>query len=106
LLEDVADIAARARYRRPVDRDAPRGGRLEAADDAEQRRLAAAAGADEAQDLAMPDREVDRLERGDDAAAPARRVKPLRDALKPQHVGEPAHREPSRWRRGTNLARR
>ena len=55
-------------------------GAVDAGDDVEQRGLARAVGADEAQDLAPLDREIDPVERGHAA----------------EFLGEPAHFEESR----------
>ena len=59
LLGDVADQRVASRAGAAVDQDAPRARRLQAEDDAEQRRLAGAVGADQAGELAGRDREAD-----------------------------------------------
>src|SRR5262249_39011949 len=62
-LEHEAAVAARTAHRASVERHLARGGRFEAGDDAQKRRLAAARRADDRNELAALDREIDVLQR-------------------------------------------
>src|SRR5262245_11169930 len=59
VLEHEAAVAARTAHGASVERDLARGGRFEARDDAQKRGLAAAGRADDRNELAAFDREVD-----------------------------------------------
>src|SRR5262249_31406435 len=56
-------------HRLPVEQDLPRAGPQRAGDQAEQRGLARAVGADHAEDLAGAEREIDAIERGEASEA-------------------------------------
>jgi hypothetical protein len=74
VLEDDGDAARRADHLLPLDANLPLARIDETVDRAQQRRLAAAAGADDRDDLALADLEVDVLEH-------AQRAELLRDAV-------------------------
>ena len=84
----------------------PRVGHLAPGHQVEQRRLAVAVAADDADPLALPDPEADLVEQDADAVG-------LGDLLQVEQVGRPAirrtprrgRRRPARWRRGRPAAR-
>src|SRR5205085_10973070 len=69
LLEHDAPVQAGAGHRCPVDEDLPRRGRAEAGQQVQQRRLAAAAGPDQDQELSTVDLERNVVQRGHPATA-------------------------------------
>ena len=71
VLEDDPAVRARSAHGPAVDGDGARGGRLEAGEQREERRLAAARRADDRDEFAGPDLDVERAERLDLGPAPA-----------------------------------
>jgi hypothetical protein len=91
LLEDETPIRAWTAGRGAIHQDAAAGGRLQAIDDAQQRRLARAARAHDAHKFTRLNREIDRAQCFDSATI--LRAKPLRQASDLQLRG---HRMPTR----------
>jgi hypothetical protein len=73
ILEEHDPVAAGPRDRRAVEREVARRGRFEAGDDVEEGGLAAAAGAQETEEFALADLEIDPGEDADRLPAAAQR---------------------------------
>ena len=80
-LEHHAAIGARAGDGLAVEQHAARGGAVEAGNDAQQRRLAAAGGAEDGDEIVVGDAERDRLQRAGRLGAAPGRGKRAGDAL-------------------------